>query len=104
MFWITRDPSSESFIQYLAKITLMVLSCIESASLDCAVWFPGLCTLYGSVACHLSHNPSRAPFICIHSNSSERKGSRDSLRRNWIPHSDFSAVRIVGAGASKENG
>jgi len=24
MFWITRDPSSESFIQCLAKITLMV--------------------------------------------------------------------------------
>lgn len=61
----------------------------------------GLRTLYGSVACHLTPNPSGAPFICIHSNSSERKGSR--LRRNWISHSDFSAVRTVGVGASKEN-
>ena len=62
----------------------------------------GLRTLYGSVACYLSPNPSRALFICIHSNSSERKGSRDSMRRNWIHHSDFPAVRIVEAGASKE--
>ena len=27
MFWITKDPSSGSLIQYLAKITVMVLSC-----------------------------------------------------------------------------
>jgi len=27
MFRITRDPSSGSFIQFLAKITVMVLSC-----------------------------------------------------------------------------
>ena len=89
--------------QHIYPCCVCLLHSLESASLDCAVWFPGLCTLYGSVACHLSPNPSRAPFICIHSNSSERKGSRDSLRRNWIPHSDFSAVRIVGAGTSKEN-
>jgi len=27
MFWITRDPSSGSFIQCLAEITVMVLLC-----------------------------------------------------------------------------
>jgi len=27
MFRITRDPSSGSFVQFLAKITVMVLSC-----------------------------------------------------------------------------
>jgi len=27
MFWITKDPSSGSLVQYLAKITRMVLSC-----------------------------------------------------------------------------
>ena len=52
MFRITRDPSSGSFIQCLANITVMVLSCplimdvvgvmaaylpVVSASLDCAV-------------------------------------------------------------------
>ena len=41
MFRITRDPSSGSFIQCLAKITIMVLLCVyrtvESACLDCAV-------------------------------------------------------------------
>jgi len=36
MFRITRDPSSGSSIQYLTKITVMVLSSLESASLDCA--------------------------------------------------------------------
>jgi hypothetical protein len=62
----------------------------------------GLRTLYGPVACHLYPIPSRAPVICIQSNSSELSGSRDILRRNWRPHSDFSAVHIVGARAPKE--
>ena len=38
MFRITRDPSSQSFVQCLAKITVMVLSC--------------LCRCYGSICCH----------------------------------------------------
>jgi len=33
MFWITRDPSSGSSIQCLAKITVMVLS--WSVDMDC---------------------------------------------------------------------
>ena len=50
MFRITRDPSSGRCIQCLAKITVMVLSClfiwmIWSASLDCAVHTQCLSTL-----------------------------------------------------------
>ena len=44
MFWITRDPSSGSFIQCLAKITVMVL-------FHLLIWTVGAIAAYLPMVC-----------------------------------------------------